>query len=46
MRLGMTEALEDFEEFVRGFTRENTMFEFIDVGAGKDCAEEKIIGKS
>jgi hypothetical protein len=46
VRLGTIEALEDFDEFVRGFTRAKTMFDFIDVGAGKDSADEKIIGKS
>jgi hypothetical protein len=45
LRLGTIEALEDFEEFVQGFTRAKTMFDFIDVGAGKDRADEKIIGK-
>ena len=45
VRLGTIEALEDFDEFVRGFNRAKTMFDFIDVGAGKDRADEKIIGK-
>lgn len=46
VRLGTIEALEDFDEFVRGFNRAKTMFDFIDVGAGKDRADEKITGKS
>ncbi|KAH6642315.1 hypothetical protein C7974DRAFT_385225 [Boeremia exigua] len=43
VRTGAIEATEDFEDFVRGFTRAKTMFDFIDVGAGKDRADEKII---
>lgn len=46
VRLGAIEALKDFDEFVRGFNRAKTMFDFIDVGAGKDRADEKILGKS
>jgi hypothetical protein len=34
-----------FEDFVRGFTRGKALFDFVDVGAGKDRADEKIIGK-
>jgi hypothetical protein len=30
---------------MRGFTRGKTLFDFIDVGPGKDRADEKIIGK-
>ncbi|KAJ8117376.1 hypothetical protein OPT61_g1412 [Boeremia exigua] len=43
VRTGAIEAIEVFEDFVRGFTRAKTMFDFIDVGAGKDRADEKII---
>lgn len=45
VRTGTIEHIEVFEEFVRGFTRARTMFDFVDVGAGKDRADEKIIGK-
>ncbi|KAJ4372575.1 hypothetical protein N0V86_007935 [Didymella sp. IMI 355093] len=45
VRTGGIAAVEDFEDFVRGFTRAKTLFDFIDVGAGKDRADEKIIGK-
>jgi hypothetical protein len=44
-----TGAIEDtgvFEDFMRGFTRGKTLFDFVDVGAGKDRADQKIIGKS
>ncbi|KAJ4983239.1 CCCH zinc finger dna binding protein [Stagonosporopsis vannaccii] len=43
VKIGAIEAAEDFEDFVRGFTQAKTMFDFIDVGAGKDRADEKII---
>lgn len=46
VRTGAIAAIEDFEDFVRGFTRAKTMFDFIDVGAGKDRVDEKIIGKA
>jgi len=44
-KTGAIEATEDFEDFMRGFTRAKTLFDFIDVGAGKDRADEKIIGR-
>ncbi|KAF2999696.1 hypothetical protein E8E13_002711 [Curvularia kusanoi] len=43
VRTGTIEAVTDLEDFVRGFTRGKTMFDFVDVGAGKDRADEKII---
>ncbi|KAF2633045.1 hypothetical protein BU25DRAFT_487392 [Macroventuria anomochaeta] len=43
VRTGTIKEIEDFEDFVRGFTRAKTMFDFIDVGAGKDRADEKTI---
>lgn len=45
VRTGEIAAIEDFEDFVRGFTRAKTTFDFVDVGTGKDRADEKIIGK-
>ncbi|KAI4919977.1 hypothetical protein J4E90_002117 [Alternaria incomplexa] len=44
VRRGIYEDIIEFEDFVRGFTRGKTLFDFIDVGAGKDRADEKIIG--
>lgn len=45
VRRGVYEDIIEFEGFVRGFTRGKTLFDFIDVGAGKDRADEKIIGE-
>jgi hypothetical protein len=45
VRTGAIERTEVFEDFVRGFTRAKNMFDFIDVGSGKDRADGKIIGK-
>jgi hypothetical protein len=44
MRAGIVEDAVQFEEFVRGFTNGRTFFDFIDVGPGKDRADDKIIG--
>ncbi|KAH7384175.1 hypothetical protein DE146DRAFT_217595 [Phaeosphaeria sp. MPI-PUGE-AT-0046c] len=43
VRNGTIEELSIFEDFVRGFSRGKTLFDFVDVGAGKDRADEKII---
>jgi hypothetical protein len=43
-RKGIVEDVGVFEDFVRGFTRAKVHFDFIDVGSGKDRADEKIIG--
>ncbi|KAG9190991.1 hypothetical protein G6011_09079 [Alternaria panax] len=43
VRRGAYQDSFEFEEFVRGFTRGKILFDFIDVGAGKDRADEKII---
>lgn len=45
VRAGIIEEANHFEEFVRGFTNGRTLFDFIDVGPGKDRADDKIIGK-
>jgi hypothetical protein len=45
VRTGVIEELGVFEDFVRGFTRGKSLFDFVDVGAGKDRADKKIIGK-
>jgi hypothetical protein len=43
-RKGIIDDVALFEDFTRGFTRGKTHFDFVDVGAGKDRADEKIIG--
>ncbi|KAF9700746.1 hypothetical protein EKO04_002026 [Ascochyta lentis] len=43
VRTGAIDHIEVFEDFVRGFTRAKAMFDFVDVGPGKDRADEKII---
>lgn len=45
VRTGAIEHTGVFQDFVQGFTRAKTMFDFIDVGSGKDRADEKIIGE-
>jgi hypothetical protein len=44
IRNGSVEDVATFENFVRGFTRGKTLFDFVDVGPGKDRADKKIIG--
>lgn len=46
VRTGTLQEAAHFQDFVRGFTRGKTLFDFIDVGAGNDRADEKIIGES
>lgn len=46
VRHGDIPELSVFEDFVRGFSRGKTLFDFVDVGYGKDRADEKIIGTS
>ncbi|KAH9877815.1 hypothetical protein J1614_003032 [Plenodomus biglobosus] len=43
VRAGAVQDRGQFEDFVRGFTRSKTLFDFVDIGPGKDCADEKII---
>jgi hypothetical protein len=45
-RKGIVEDVGVFEDFTRGFTRGKVYFDFVDVGSGKDRADEKLIGKS
>lgn len=33
-----------FEEFVRGFNMEHPLFDFLDSGSGKECADERLKG--
>jgi hypothetical protein len=44
-RAGLVESPKLIEEFARGFTRGDTLFDFVDVGPGKDRADEKVSGK-
>lgn len=43
VRTGIVDEASQVEEFVRGFTRGRTLFDFVDVGPGKDRADEKLI---
>lgn len=45
VRTGIIADTETIEQFTRGFTRCKTLFDFVDVGPGKDRADEKIIGE-
>jgi hypothetical protein len=44
IRTGVISDVATFEDFARGFTRGKTLFDFVDVGPGKDRADEKLIG--
>ena len=44
-RAGIIEDASQLEDFARGFTGNKQLFDFIDVGSGKDRADEKITGK-
>jgi hypothetical protein len=44
IRTGVIPDVATFEDFARGFTRGKTLFDFVDVGPGKDRADEKLIG--
>jgi hypothetical protein len=46
VRAGIIQEIGIFEDFVRGFSRGKILFDFVDVGSGKDRADEKIIGES
>ncbi|KAL6703536.1 hypothetical protein ACN47E_009561 [Coniothyrium glycines] len=43
VRIGVIPAVSVFDDFVRGFAAAKPLFEFIDVGPGKDRADVKII---
>ena len=45
VQVGAAETEETVVQFVRGFTRGKILFDFVDVGPGKDRADDKIIGK-
>lgn len=44
-RAGILERPSLMEDFARGFTGSKQLFDFVDVGAGKDRADEKISGE-
>lgn len=43
-KAGILSSPQLMKDFVRGFTQGRTLFDFVDVGSGKDRADEKIIG--
>lgn len=45
VRAGIVQTTTVFEDFTRGFTRGNTLFDFVDVGSGKDRADVKLNGR-
>lgn len=45
-RTGILEKPSLIEDFARGFTGSKQLFDFVDVGSGKDRADDKISGKS
>ena len=44
-RSGILERSTLIEEFARGFTGSKQLFDFVDVGSGKDRADDKISGE-
>jgi hypothetical protein len=44
-RTGAIEETGQFGDFVRGFTQQQALFDFVDVGPGKDRADEKLVGE-
>lgn len=44
-KAGLISSPTQLAEFARGFTRGKTLFDFVDVGAGKDRADGKIAGR-
>lgn len=45
-KAGLVDTPAKLEDFARGFTRGRTLFDFVDVGPGKDRADGKVAGKS
>lgn len=45
-KAGIVTSPQVKKDFVKGFTQGRTLFDFVDVGSGKDRADEKIIGES
>lgn len=44
-KAGIIDKSSVFEDFVRGFNGGRLLFDFVDVGSGKDRADDKIAGK-
>lgn len=44
-KAGIIDKLSVFEDFVRGFNGGRLLFDFVDVGSGKDRADDKLAGK-
>lgn len=44
-KAGIVTSPQVKKDFVKGFTQGRTLFDFVDVGSGKDRADEKIIGE-
>ena len=45
-KAALIDRSEMIEDFARGFTGSKQLFDFVDVGMGKDRADDKISGKS
>lgn len=45
IRAGIVDKASAIDDFVRGFTRGKNLFDFVDVGPGKDRADDKLTGK-
>lgn len=46
VRAGIVERSSTIEDFARGFNGSRLLFDFVDVGSGKDRADDKIAGRS
>ena len=44
-RIGSIESTADFFAFAGGFTQHQPLFDFVDVGSGKERADHKLRGK-
>ena len=42
---GIIPEFTSLDEFIRGFNMGDAMFDFVDAGNGKECADEKVKGK-
>lgn len=45
VRAGIIERASVLEDFARGFNGSRLLFDFVDVGSGKDRADDKIAGR-
>lgn len=45
VKAGIIDKTSLFEDFVRGFNGSRLLFDFVDVGTGKDRADDKLAGK-